>query len=132
MSKQLTDNGDLEKSERYPRNENLLPDPEEIVRLRAIDPSLVLWVLKHSAKEQQARHNLAIDKLKIIEAEQNRLFKIDVLTITCAFVLMCVGMTLSYLILRASLPITSGILAGSTVIFAAIAFLNFRRSSAHK
>ena len=59
-------------------------------------------------------------------------FKIDVLTIISAFILMMAGMLLSYLLLRAGLTITGGIFAGGTLISASIAFLNFGRPVARK
>ncbi|MEI9917527.1 MAG: hypothetical protein WDO14_01845 [Bacteroidota bacterium] len=82
--------------------------------------------------DQQARHQETMSKFGIIDAEQNRLFKIDFLTIIVAFLLMIIGMLLSYFLLISGLTTTGGLFGGSTLIFAALSFLNFRKATTYK
>src|SRR5882724_7750247 len=115
--------GEVQGLEYQLSGEHLLSDPEKMRRLQKINPNLVLWIMERSVREQQSRHNLNMSKLALIEGEQTRLFRVDVLTIFCAFFLMGVGMVLSYLLLSMGLTITGGVFAGSTIIFAALSFL---------
>lgn len=107
--------------------ERLLSDPDQIRRLQKIDPTLVLWIIERSAREQQARHDFEAGKLALIEAEQKRIFKTDVLALVCGLILASGGMLLSFFLLRAGFTATGGIFGGSAIIFVTIAFLNFRK-----
>lgn len=108
-------------------DDNLLPDSIELAKLKELDPNIIEWVKERTAKEQDSRIDFNDRKMSLLERNNARLFTLDVISIIAAFVIIISGMWFSYFLLIHKEVITSTIFAGGTILFAANAFLNFRR-----
>jgi uncharacterized membrane protein len=115
----------FEQHESY--DDSLLPDSNEIAKLKELDPEIIPWLKDRTAKEQDARHDFTNRRVGLIESGQRRAFTVDVITILCAFLLMFGGMFLSYILLQNQQIVTGSIFGGATILFAAKSFLNFRK-----
>ena len=92
-------------------NEGLLLDLEQIRKLQKINPNVVSWIMR--AQKKNSKRDTISTLVNLHSKKLNKaVFKIDVLTIISAFILMMAGMLLSYLLLRAGLTITGGIFTG--------------------
>ncbi len=108
-------------------DDNLLPDSEELAKLKVLDPNIIDWVKERTAKEQDSRIDFNNRKMLLLEKSSSRHFTLDVLSILSAFVVIVAGMCFSYFLLINQHVITSTAFAGATIVFAANAFLSFRK-----
>ena len=53
-------------------DDNALPSPQEIAAYKAIDPRFVEYLLKSSEKEQEHRHEMERDKMKLLKYSEGR------------------------------------------------------------
>lgn len=108
-------------------DDNLLPDSVELAKLKELDPNIIEWVKERTAKEQDSRIGFNDRKMALLEKNNSRLFTLDIISILSAFVIIIAGMFFSYFLLMNKQVVTSTIFAGATIVFAANAFLNFRK-----
>lgn len=110
-------------------DDSLLPDAEELARLKELDPEVINWVKERTAKEQDARLDFNNRKVNLIEKGQKMAYTVDLVAIGAAFIITMSGMGFSYLLIGEGQVITGSVFAGATIIFAANSFLNFRKKS---
>ena len=108
-------------------DDSLLPEAKELAKLKEIDPNIVDWIKERAEKEQNARHEFNNRKISLIEKEAKRNFTVDIITILSAFFIIVLGMGFSYFLIMNKMEITGTIFAGATIVFAANAFLNYRK-----
>ena len=96
-----------------------------MAKYKELDPTIIDWLKERAEEEQKARHNFNERKIKLLEKNSKRLFILDVFSIFSAFFIILAAMGLSYFLVYYKMKITGTIFAGSTIILAAIAFLNF-------
>jgi uncharacterized membrane protein len=113
-------------------DDSLLPDAQELARLKEVDPSVMEWIKERTAKEQDARLDFNDRKMRVIERGQKMAYTVDLVAIVAAFVITMSGMGFSYYLIKANQIITGSVFAGATILFAANAFLNFRKKDSHK
>lgn len=109
-------------------DDNLLPDAAELERLHNLDPDIMEWMKATTGKEQSARHDFNSRKIGLFESSQKKSFRMDILQATYAFIIILSGMFFSYLLIEREEVIYGSIFAGGTILFAANAFLKFRKS----
>jgi len=109
-------------------DDGLLPEAEELARLKALDPTIIEWIKTRTEKEQDGRLDFNSRKMALLEGGTKKTFQIDVYTITCAFIVILTGMVFSAYLIEKGLEITGSVFAGLTLVFAANAFLNFRKN----
>lgn len=110
-------------------DDSLLPDSQELSKLKELDPYVIDWVKERTAKEQDARLEFNSRKMSLLEESSKRTYKIDIFTISCAFLIIMAGMAYSYFLLEKGQTLVSTIFAGVTIVFAANSFLNFRKKN---
>lgn len=110
-------------------DDNLLPDAAELERLHDLDPNIMDWMKETTSKEQNARHDFNSRKIGLFESSQKKSFWMDVIQATYAFVIILSGMFFSYLLIEKGQLVFGSIFAGGTILFAANAFLKFRKSN---
>lgn len=115
-----------EHQENY--EENLLPDADELAKLKEVDPNLVAWLMARVEKEQDARLSFNDRQFKLLEVETSRNHTITKLQLWLAFGAMSLGMGLSGFMLYLKLEIAGTIFAGVSLIATINAFLNFKKS----
>ena len=120
----------IEHQESY--DDSLLPDAIELAKLKEVDDSIVEWIKERTAKEQDGRLDFNKRKMILLEVGSKRKFLIDLITIFCAFAIIMVGMLFSYYLIDKNQTTVGTIFAGATLVFAANAFLNFRKKIAER
>jgi len=110
-------------------DDNLLPDAAELERLHGLDPNIMDWMKETTTKEQKARHDFNSRKIGLFESSQRKSYRMDVIQATYAFVIILSGMLFSYLLIEKGELVYGSIFAGGTILFAANAFLKFRKTN---
>jgi uncharacterized membrane protein len=122
----------IEQQEIYD-DSSLLPTAEEVARYHEIDPEILPWMKERAALEQDARHSFLDRKMNLLELESGRNFRIDRIAIIAAFIIVILGMGLTYVLLvYANEPLMGTIFGGATIVMAANSFLSFRKKIAEK
>lgn len=106
-----------------------LPSPEELERYHSLDPTLMEWLKNRADKEQDARLKIYQVDADLRLGAQNKRYRVDVYTLTLAFLIILSGMFFSSFLLIRGFNLAGTIFAGISVIAAAKAFLNFRKPS---
>lgn len=110
-------------------DDNLLPEAAELERLQKLDPDIMSWMKNTTSKEQAARHDFNSRKIGLFESSQRKSFLMDVIQATYALIIILSGMFFSYLLIDKEQIIYGSIFAGGTILFAANAFLKFRKAA---
>ena len=110
-------------------DDSLLPEAEELEKLKLVDPNIIEWIKTRTEKEQDARLDFNSRKMKILEGSTRKTFQIDIITLLFAFLIIICGMGLSAFLIHENQTITGTIFGGATIIIAANAFLNFRKKN---
>ena len=113
----------IEHSESY--DDSLLPDAEELTKLKILDPNIMDWVKSRTEKEQDARLEFNKNKIGLLQTDQKRNFIIDIITVLCSFIIILSAMFFSGLLIYLKCTITGTIFAGVTIVIVVTAFLNF-------
>jgi hypothetical protein len=117
----------FEHQESY--DDSLLPDAEELTKLKVLDNDIMPWLKERTAKEQDSRLDFTNRRMALLEKSQARAYRVDQTSIILAFIIMMSGMGFSYLLLTKDKILEGSIFAGATIFFAVRAFLNFRKNS---
>ncbi len=117
----------FEHQESY--DDSLLPDAQELTKLQALDPDIMPWIKDRTAKEQDARHDFNNRRLALLEKGQSRAYRVDLLSIILAFIIMMTGMWFSYALISLDKVLYGSVFAGLTIFFAVKSFLNFRKNN---
>lgn len=110
-------------------DDSLLPEATELASLKELDPDVMSWIKDRTAKEQDARLDFNNRKMRLLERGQKMSYNIDLVAVVAAFTITMSGMLFSYFLIQADQIITGSIFAGSTILFAANSFLNFRKKN---
>lgn len=57
--------------------ETTLPSPQELERYKMVDPQIVDFLIEQSRLEQQHRHAMDIEKMKILKKSEGRAYGIN-------------------------------------------------------
>lgn len=110
-------------------DDNLLPDPEDLAKYHALDPTMIEWIKTRAEKEQDMRHRFMDEKINLTKSAIKKGYTLDMSILVISFLVLCLGMTLTYLLLIKGCIITGSLFGGGTLIFAVNAILNFRKAS---
>lgn len=105
-------------------DDNILPNPIELEKYKEIDPTLISFLKERATNEQDARLDFNDRQMGVVEKSGRRNFLINMYAITCALIVIVLGMGLSYLFITNNLPVQGTIFGGAVIYFAARAFLN--------
>ena len=120
----------FEHSESF--DDNLLPEAEELARLKMLDPDIIEWIKATTSKEQAARHDSNSRKIKIIESAQAKAYRMDRFQVICASIIILAGMGLSAFLILKDQIIVGSIFGGATIVVAANSILKFGKQQPPK
>lgn len=106
-------------------DDSLLPDATEIARLQQLDPNMITWLKERAEKEQDFRHEFTREKLGMIKNTEKGERRVNYLGLICSFILLGVGMFISYMLITKDYVIVGSIFSGTTLL--AIAALYMRK-----
>lgn len=58
-------------------DDTCLPSAEELTAYQAIDPNIVTFLMDVSKKEQEHRHKMERDKLRVVDKNERRVFRVN-------------------------------------------------------
>lgn len=110
-------------------DDSILPEASELAKLKDIDAEVMPWIKERTAKEQDARIDFNNRKMGLVEKGQKMHFFADMTAMVLAFLIIMAGMAFSAFLIVEKQVVTGSIFAGATILFAANAFLNFRKQA---
>lgn len=117
----------VQHSEHY--DDSLLPDAEELMKLKDLHPEMIKWIMERTVKEQDHRHQFDNRKLKLLEGEQRKAFSLGIISATFAKIIILCGMVFSAFLVFYKLPVHGSIFGGITILLAANSFLKFGKKN---
>ena len=105
-------------------DDSFLPSPNELREYREINPEIVKLLIDASKSEQQHRHYIDRQKMKVINKDSTSMHTINMLGMTFAFIIIFGGLALSAYLIYLEKNIIGTIFAGTTIVTAAAIFLN--------
>lgn len=114
--------GNLQKFEQHVVFDDSLPDAEQIERLIKHDPNILNWLKSQAEKEQQFRHSMQFDRMKIADKHNSK----DHNTIrfgTILYGLLVIGFGVASFFLIIKGFNLQGTIFGGTTVFLALALI---------
>jgi len=110
--------------------ESLLPSPEDLAKFKAIDESIVKWMMQYADKEQATRI-MAVESELRNDSERVSLAKkeqgIVLTSLWLAFAIAVSFIALSGILIYSGMEIAGSIFGGAALILCVQAFLKFGR-----
>ena len=103
-------------------DDTILPNADELAKLKDIDPSLVKWVTSRCEQEQNFRHDFSQGQLNLAKRELNGNISLHWACLLMVFFLIGGALAASVYMLIIGVDVAGSIFAGGTVIGIAIAF----------
>jgi len=116
----------FEQSESY--DDSLLPDAEELCKLKELDSNIIEWIKERTAKEQDARISFNNRKMTLLEGSTKKAFSIDVMTLIIVFLIIIAGMAFSAYLVSQNLKVEGTIFGGVVVVAIVNSVLNFKKN----
>lgn len=104
-------------------DDNCLPSPAELAQYQQLDPNIIPFLIETTKKEQEFRHKHEANKLKIYDKTGRRDFRLDMLGMLLAALIMFAGIGLAALLIYYEKIVTGSIFGGTTLIIAASIFI---------
>jgi uncharacterized membrane protein len=89
-----------------------------------IDPNIISFLLETSKKEQQHRHKIDFEKVRVIKGENRRIYRINWWGMFFAFFIMVIGLGLSAYLISINKDLVGSIFGGASLVIAASIFIN--------
>lgn len=105
-------------------DDNLLPTPKELAEYQTINPSIIDFLLETSKKEQEHRHKVEDEKIRIVRKSENRMASINWWGMFFAFLTMAFFIGLAAFALYLDKPWFAGISAFGTMVAAMSLFID--------
>ncbi|HAN37672.1 MAG TPA: hypothetical protein DCQ29_02115 [Chitinophagaceae bacterium] len=99
-------------------DDSLLPDAQEIGRLREFDPSILEWLKSRAEKEQDFRHSAYNQRLILSDKVNKREHDSNRIGVFIYFIIVLVCLLCSFLLIWNDKKLEGSIFGGITVIFA--------------
>ena len=97
-------------------DDTCLPSAEELTAYQEIDPNIVTFLMDVSKKEQEHRHKMERDKLRVVDKNERRVFRLNWWGMFYAFLSIVVLVGLSGYALYLDKPWFAGILGAGTFV----------------
>ena len=107
-------------------DDSCLPTPQELSEYKAIDESIIIFLLETGRKEQEHRHKIDLEKIKSINKESRKIFSINWWGMFFAFIVMLSGFAFAAYLIYLDKNIIGTIFGGTSLIVAASIFVGFR------
>lgn len=108
----------------YTVDDNCLPSPQELASYKAIDPKIVDYLINASVKEQEHRHKMDNNKLKVIRRADRRDGRMNWWGMFFAFLAIVAMMAIAGYALYLDKPWFAGIVGAGTLVSVASIFIN--------
>ncbi len=113
-------------------DDSLLPDANELAKLKELDPNIIDWIKERTSLEQDARHKFNDRRMTLVETATQKSISTDRLAMIFAFIIVMSGMGFSSFLIIKGLSTEGTVFAGATILGAALAFLNIGKGKDKK
>jgi uncharacterized membrane protein len=103
-------------------DDTIIPNAEELAKLKDVDPSLVQWVTSRCEQEQNFRHDFSRSQIGLAKKELNGNISLHWACLIMVFLLILGALGASVYMLIVGINVAGSIFAGGTVIGIIIAF----------
>ncbi len=108
----------------YTVSDSTVPTPRELSDYQRINPNIVKFLMETAQKEQQHRHKMDSEKMKIVKSNENRTTRINLWGMFFAFLALVTMVGLAAWALYLDKPWFAGIFGFTAVISIVSVFVN--------
>ena len=112
----------------YTVSDSMLPSPQELAEYQKIDADIVPFLMEMAKNEQQHRHKMDEEKMKVLKSSESRITRINIWGMFFAFLALVTLVGLSALALYLDKPWFAGIFGFTAVVSIVSIFVNAGRN----
>lgn len=113
-------------------DDNSLPSPLELQLYQQIDPSIIPFLIQTSVKEQEHRHNMDNEKLKILKNSERKNGRMNWWGMFFAFLSLILFMGVAAFALYLDKPWFAGIFGGTAILSVISTFVQAGKDTSKK
>lgn len=113
-------------------DDNSLPTPQELQLYQQIDPSIIPFLIQTSVKEQEHRHNMDKEKLKILKNSERKNGRMNWWGMFFAFLSLILFMGVAAFALYLDKPWFAGIFGGTAILSVISTFVQAGKDTSKK
>lgn len=113
-------------------DDNSLPSPQELLQYQQIDPSIIPFLIQTSVKEQEHRHNMDNEKLKILKTSERKNGRMNWWGMFFAFLSLILFMGVAAFALYLDKPWFAGIFGGTAILSVISTFVQAGKETSKK
>ena len=112
----------------YTVSDIMLPSPQELAEYQKVDADIVPFLMEMAKNEQQHRHKMDEEKMKVLKSSESRITRINIWGMFFAFLALVTLVGLSALALYLDKPWFAGIFGFTAVVSIVSIFVNAGRN----
>jgi len=112
----------------YTVSDSMLPSPQELAEYQKVDADIVPFLMEMAKNEQQHRHKMDDEKMKVLKSNESRTTRINIWGMFFAFLALVTLVGLSALALYLDKPWFAGIFGFTAVVSIVSIFVNAGRN----
>lgn len=113
-------------------DDNSLPSPQELELYQQIDPNIIPFLIKTSIKEQEHRHNMDNEKMKILKNSERKNGRMNWWGMFFAFLSLILFMGVAAFALYLDKPWFAGIFGGTAILSVISTFVHAGKDTLSK
>ena len=113
-------------------DDNSLPSPQELQLYQQIDPNIIPFLIKTSIKEQEHRHNMDNEKMKILKNSERKNGRMNWWGMFFAFLSLILFMGVAAFALYLDNPWFAGIFGGTAILSVISTFVHAGKDTLSK
>lgn len=113
-------------------DDNSLPSPQELLQYQQIDSSIIPFLIQTSVKEQEHRHNMDNEKLKILKTSERKNGRMNWWGMFFAFLSLILFMGVAAFALYLDKPWFAGIFGGTAILSVISTFVQAGKETSKK
>ena len=113
-------------------DDNSLPTPQELQQYKQIDPTIIAFLIQTSVKEQEHRHNMDKEKLKILKNSERKNGRMNWWGMFFAFLSLILFMGVAAFALYLDKPWFAGIFGGTAILSVISTFVQAGKDNSKK
>jgi len=111
-------------------DDHILPSPEELAQYKTLDSGIIDYLKIAASKEQDHRHKLDDEYIKLNKREQLFLHGIKILAVIAAFALAALLIWFSYWLITMGHTLEGTIFGGATLVYILYVFISIANNKA--
>ncbi len=113
-------------------DDNSLPSPQELQQYQQIDPNIISFLINTSIKEQEHRHNMDNEKMKILKNSERKNGRMNWWGMFFAFLSLILFMGVAAFALYLNKPWFAGIFGGTAILSVISTFVQAGKDASNK